>query len=201
MTTKRDIERRLEALEQETASEDDDEDETERLEFHFGVYMYEPEPQLTKALQELGFVVEREEKGTKDGEGGIILHTTPSATDVFGEVSWSRPGLTAVVGDIRIVWDDERREEVLANAEYPTAYGEATVPADPVVVDEGDGWKAVVPSDRVITRMVHRRNDAEYHGFEILGPVELPLQDAAEYDLVEVDADPDDDRHPNRPDI
>lgn len=73
-------------------------------------------------------------------------------------------------------------------------YAEPTIPPDPVVVNEGDGWQAVVPSDRVITNMVHRRGDAEYHGFGILGPVELPTADADEYDLVETDADPDGDR-------
>lgn len=49
---------------------------------------------------------------------------------------------------------------------------------------------AVVPSDRVITNTGERRGDAEHGGHEIFGPVELPLADAAEHDLVEIDADP-----------
>ena len=32
-------------------------------------------------------------------------------------------------------------------------------------------------------------------------PVDLPLTDADKYDLVEVDANPDADRQPNRPDV
>lgn len=58
-----------------------------------------------------------------------------------------------------------------------------------------------MPSDHVITTMIQRRGDAEYHGFEILGPVSLPLADAAECDLVEVDADPEGNRQPNRSDV
>ena len=48
--------------------------------------------------------------------------------------------------------------------------------------------------------MVHRHGDAERRGFEILEPVGLPLADVAEYDLIEVDADPDGDRQPGLPD-
>lgn len=102
---------------------------------------------------------------------------------------------------MRIVWEDDYLEQVLADAEYPTEYGEPEVPAAPFVVDEGDGWQAVVPSHRVVTQMVHRRCGAEYHGLDILGPVELPVADADEYDLVEVDADPDGDRQPGLPDV
>lgn len=98
---------------------------------------------------------------------------------------------------MRIVWEDERLEEVLADAKYPTEHAEPDVPVDPLVVDED--WRAVVSADRVITNMVQRRADAEYHRFEILGPVERPVEDADEYDLVEVDADPDKDRQPEFP--
>lgn len=96
-------------------------------------------------------------------------------------------------GAVRVVWDDERLERVLADAEHPVEYAEVEPPADPIVIDEGEGWRALAPAEQVITKMVQRRSDAEYHGFEILGPVELPLQDAAEYDLVEINADLDED--------
>lgn len=86
--------------------------------------------------------------------------------------------------DVRIVWEDERLEEVLADAEYPTEHAESDVLADPFVVDEG--WRAVMSADRVITNTVQRRADAE---------------DADEYDLVEVDADPDEDRQLGLPDV
>ena len=122
-----------------------------------------------------------------------MLQTTPSAGDVLGRVSWHRDGPTADHNDVRIIWEADRLEQVRADAEHPTVYAEPDVPAETerTVIDEGEGWVAVVPSDRVITNTVERRNDAEYHGHEILGPVGLPLEHADEYDLVEVDVDPD----------
>lgn len=72
------------------------------------------------------------------------------------------------------------------NAKHPTVYAELDVPAETerIVVAEGEGWVAVVPSDRVITNTGERRGGAEYHGHEILGPVRIPLADGADYDLV-----------------
>lgn len=199
MTTKRRIERKLKTLEEAAAAES--ENEKERLEIHPALLLCKPEPELTDLLRSRGFVVEREEQIHGNGTEDVVLHTTPSVRDVFQEVSWHHAGPTAVPDDVRIVWEDDYLEQVLADAEYPTEYGEPEVPAAPFVVDEGDGWQAVVPSDRVVTQMVHRRCGAEYHGLDILGPVELPVADADEYDLVEVDADPDEDRQPGLPDV
>lgn len=193
MTTKRSLERRLEAVEENVTSEKD------RLKIHFGNgFMYETEPKLTIALRSRGFVIEREERVHENGNEDVRLHTTPSTPDVFSAISWHHGGPTANHNDVRIIWEDERLEQVLADATYATEYAESDVPAgvDTTVVTEGEGWKAVVRADRVITNMVHRRSDAEYHGFEILGPVELPLSDNEKYDLVEVNADPDADRQP-----
>lgn len=122
----------------------------------------------------------------------VLLQTTPSTGDIVGAVSWHRDGPTADLNDIRIVWEADRLEQVRADAEHPTVYAESDVPAETerTVIDEDEGWMAVVPSDWVITNPVERCRDAEYRGHEILGPVELPLADADESDLVEVDADP-----------
>lgn len=163
--------------------------------------LYEPEPELTDAFQSRGFVVKREERDHGHGNEDVVLHTTLSASDIFHAISWYQAGPTAVADDVRIVWEDKRREQVLADAEHPTEYAEPEVPEDPFVVVEHDGWRAVVPSDRVITTMIQRRGDAKYHGFEILEPVGLPLEDATECDLVEVDADPEGNRQPNRSDV
>lgn len=100
-----------------------------------------------------------------------------------------------------IVWEDERREQVLADATYPVTDAEPDVPADPFLIAEDAGWRAVAPTDQVITNLVKQRRDVERHGFEILGPVDLPLTDADKYALGEIDADPDVDRQPKRPDV
>lgn len=78
MTTKRSIKRKLEALEQESAPE------KERLEIHLDkMLMYEPEPELTDAFQPRGFAVGREERDHGHGNEDVVLHTTPSASDIF----------------------------------------------------------------------------------------------------------------------
>lgn len=95
MTTKREIERRLEALEEEAATEN----ETGRMEFHVdNGLMYEPEPELTNALRALGFVVEREEQGEI-----VMLYTTPSTGDLFPTISWHHDGPTVAPNAVRIV--------------------------------------------------------------------------------------------------
>ena len=195
MATKRELERRLADLEAQNRTAGPADDDPERIELYFdGLYMYEPEPELTDALGSRGFVVERDVQDDADS-GTVLLETVPSAGDVLGAVSWHRDGPTADLNDVRIVWEADRLEEVRADAEHPTVYAEPDVPAETerTVIDEGEGWAAVVPSDRVITNTVERRGNAEHRGHEILGPVELPLADADEYDLVEVDADPDED--------
>lgn len=195
MATKRELECRLATLEAQNRTDAPEDDDRERTELYSdGLYMQGPEPELTDALRSCGFVVERDVRDSADG-GIVLLQTTPSTGDVVGAVSWYRDGPTAGLTDIRIVWEADRLEQVRADAEHPTVYAEPDVPAETerTVIDEGEGWMAVVPSDRVITNPVERRCDAEYHGHEILGPVELPLAD--EYDLVEVDADPDADPH------
>lgn len=188
MTTKRDIERKLEALKQEIASEN----EKERLEIYPDGCMCQPEPELTNVFSERGFVVERERIRTSEHET-VRLHTTPSAADILHTVSWHTAGSTAVPDDVRIVWEAERLEAVLADAVYPVEYADPEVPDNPFVIDDGDGWSAIVPTDRIITNTVHQRGDAERHDLEILGPVELPIWGAAKYDLVETNVDPDDD--------
>lgn len=97
MTTKRDIERKLEALKQEIASET----EKERLEIYPAGLMCEPEPELTNVFSERGFVVERERIRTREHET-VRLHTTPSAADILHAVSWHTAGPTAVPDDVRI---------------------------------------------------------------------------------------------------
>lgn len=203
MVTKRELERKLADLEAQKRTDVPEDDDRERIEACFdGMYMYEPEPDLTNALGSLGFVVERDVQDYANG-GAVRLRTTPSAGDILGTVGWRHDGPTADHNDIRIIWEADRLEQVRADAEHPTVYTEPDVPdaADRTVVAEGDGWKAVVPSDRLITNMVQRRSKAESHGFDILGPVELPLEDTDQYDLVEVDAAPDEDRQPRRPDV
>lgn len=197
MATKRELERKLADLEAQNRTDAPEDDDRERIELCFdGLYMYEPEPELTDALGSCGFVVERDVRDYADG-GMVLLQTTPSAGDISGAVSWHRDGPTADLNDVRIVWEADRLKQVRTDAEHPTVYAEPDVPAETerTVIDEGEGWVAVVLSDRVITNTVERRGNAEHRGHEILGPVELPVADADEYDLVEVevDADPDED--------
>lgn len=53
--------------------------------------------------------------------------------------------------------------------------------------DAGETWWAVAPSEHVIMKIVYRCDTAENHGFDILRPVEFPLNDTAEYDLVSME--------------
>lgn len=78
--------------------------------------MYEPEPELTDAFQSRGFVVKREERDHGHGNEDVVLHTTLSASDIFHAISWYHAGPTAIADDVRIVWEDKRREQVLADA-------------------------------------------------------------------------------------
>ncbi|ADJ13911.1 hypothetical protein [Halalkalicoccus jeotgali] len=196
MATKRQLERKLAELEAQNHSTTPEEDDRECLELHFdGLHAYELEPELTDTLSSYGFVVERDVREYANGRT-VVLQTTPSASAVLGAVSWHRDGPTADHNDVRIIWEPDRLEQVRADAEHSTVYVAPDVPdeTERTVIAEGDGWTAIVPSDRVITNRVVRRKNAEYHGYEILGPVELPLENAAEYDLVEVTTDPDGDR-------
>lgn len=196
MVTKRNIERRLKALEKTASSKNG----KKRIEIYPDGLMCEPEPELTNAFSERGFVVEREQIGAGEHES-VRLHTTPSAADILHMVSWHTAGPTAVPNDVRIVWEAERLEAVLADAAYPVEYADLEAPDNSFVIDDGDGWTAVVPADRVITNLVAQRGIGENHDLEILGPIKLPISGADEYDLVEVDADPDDDRFRWTPEI
>lgn len=183
--TRRNLEKRLDDLEDQVTAEGD------RLEMLAGYgLMYADEPALTDYLVSLGFVVEREERVHGNGHEDVMVHTTPSGSDVFHSVLWHHDGLTAPRDDLRIVWDDRRLEAVLANAEYPVEHEAPELPDDPVIVDEGDGWKAVAPADHLVENMVLKRSAAENYGYDILGPVPSRIAAAAEHDLVEVDAEP-----------
>lgn len=185
MTTKRSIEKRIEHLEEGLAIEKD------RLELLVGPGLwYGPEPELTNLLISRGFVVEREDQVHKKRHQHVQLHTIPSAFNVFQSILWHYDGPTAAQDDVRVMWEDAHREQVVSNATYPVEYSDPDLPDNPIVVDEGDGWMAVAPADRVVENMVLRRSAAEQYGYEIRDPVPSWIDDADEYDLVEVDADP-----------
>jgi len=183
--TRRNLEKRLGDLEDQVTAEGD------RLEMLGGyALMYAGEPTLSDYLVSLGFVVEREEREHGNGHEDVVVYTTPSASDVFHSVLWHYDGPTAPRDDLRIAWDDDRLEAVLADAEYPAEYDPPELPDDPVVVDEGDGWRAVTPAEYVVENMVLKRSAAENYGYDILGPVPSRIDEGDEHDLVEVDADP-----------
>lgn len=198
MTTKRELERRLAALEEAAA----DEPEKGRPEIHLGGgFMYGTEPHLTDFLRSIGFVVEREERCHGNEHEDVLLETAPPALGVFNTTSWNYPGRTAVREELRIIWEDDALEKARGDADHPVTYAEPDMPENPIVVTEDEGWMAVAPVEHVITSMIHRRANAEFHGFDILDPVELPIQGATEYDLVKVDADPNAERRPRAPDV
>jgi hypothetical protein len=58
---------------------------------------------------------------------------------------------------VQIVWDADRLEEVIENADHPVKYEPSDLPDDPAVVVGGDGWEAVVPVDRVIENSIMKR--------------------------------------------
>jgi len=183
--TRRKLEKRLGDLEDQVTTEGD------RLEMLGGYgLMYADEPALSDYLFSLGYVVEREERVHGNGHEDVVVHTTPSASDVFHSVLWHYDGPTAPRDDLRIAWDDDRFEAVLADAEYSAEHDTPELPDDPVVVDEGDGWRAIAPAECVVENMVLKRSAAENYGYNILGPVPSRIDDAGEHDLVEVDADP-----------
>ena len=182
--TKRTINARLEALEEETTNENP------RLEVLPEVMRYNTEPRLTADLMFRGFVVEREPQTDGPGRSMVRLQTTPSMRDVTHAVLWHTEGPTAPKDEIRIAWDDDRREAVLEAADSDVVSETPTLPSDPVVVADGDGWEAVVTADRVVENMILRQAEAETFDYEILGPVPPWIDGTDEYDLVEVDAEP-----------
>lgn len=183
--TKRNLSVRLEELEQGLIDQDG------RLELLDGPGIeYRSEPDLTDDLVSAGFVVEREERVHNNGNEDVVLYTTPSAFEVFYAVLWHYPGPTAPRDDVCIAWEDDRLEQVLDSAEYPIAYTPPDCPANASIVVEGDGWRAIAPTERVIENMVLRRSSAESYGYKIIGPVGVPIENSREYDFVEVDADP-----------
>ena len=179
--TKRTIDARLEELERKVG------EKRERTEILIGYGVsVAPEPQLTDYLVSLGFVVEREVRTHSSGYEDVQLHTTPSSPEIFQSICWHSTGRTALREDIRIMWEEDSREAILADADYPARYIEPDYPDGPIVVEEGDGWMAVVPQDRVIKNTVTRRSTAERQGYEIIRSVPSWVPDADEYDLVEV---------------
>ena len=183
--TRRNLEKRLNELEDQVTAEGD------RFEMLTGyAFMYADEPALTDYLVSLEFVVECEEQVYGNGHEDVLVHTTPSASDVFHSVLWHYDGSTAPRDDLRIAWDDDHLEAVLANAEHPVEHDTPEFSADPVVGDEGDGWRVVAPADHVVENMVLKRSATENYGYDILGSVPSRIDDVDEYDLVEVDADP-----------
>lgn len=192
MTTKRNIERRLEALEAQTA------DVGDRPEMVADAWLWRgPEPELTDYLATRGFVIEREARHYENGYEDVLLHATPSAGNLRHQLLWHWDGPTAPLDDLRIVWEDTAHDAVLADVAHPVEYSRPGPPDESVTIEAGDGWQAVVPEDRVIDSLVLRRGGAERSPYEIRRPVELPIRNADEYDLVVVDADPGADRHPN----
>lgn len=185
MTTKREIRRRLEALEERTADAD------ERLEILSGPsLMMATEPHLSAPLAAQGFVVEREERTHGNGHGNVLVYATPAAGDLRHSLLWHYPGPTAPREDLCILRDDDRHAQICAESDHPLTFERPDPPSDPVVIEDGDGWRAVVPGDRAIESMILRRGSAERSSHDIRGPVELPIANADEYDLVVLDADP-----------
>lgn len=179
--SKREIERAVDDL-ADTAT-------TSRGEFIAGMALWcGEEPELTEYLTTRGFVVEREVR-THNGHEDVILHTTPPAVDVFHQITWHYGGPTTPNDAVRVRFDEDRREEALATAEYPVEYEEPPLPEEPITVVDGDGWEAVAEADLVAENMVDRRSKAEREGLEVLGEAP-PIPDREKYDLVEINARP-----------
>lgn len=177
------LKRRLDNLEEQVTSEQG------RIEALAEMALWHaPEPEFTDYLASRGFVVEREERRHDNGHQDVLLHTTPSAADIFHSIVWHHEGPTLPRDEIRILWEDSALETVLSSTEHPAEH-EPQNPDETTVVVEGDGWHAVGPSERVIENMVIRRSTAERHDFEILRSVPSSVEDADEYDLVEVNAE------------
>lgn len=147
------------------------------------------EPELTEYLSTRGFVVKREVRNFDNGYQDVLLHTTPSAKDVFYSVTWHYGGPTTPNDAVRIRWDANALEDALDTAEHPVRHEDPELPDDPVTVVDGDGWDAVAEADLVAERMVGRRSRAEREGWDIIGEAP-PIPDREKYDLVEIDADP-----------
>jgi len=183
--TKRSIEARLEDLERKV------DERNERWELHFGPgMMMAPEPQLTDYLVSLGFVVEREVRNHSNGHEDVVLRTIPDAIGLFNTVLWHYEGPTVHRDDVRIMWEDDTLEATLAGVEHHVEHSEPDYPTSWTSVDEGDGWTAVAPTDRVVSNAIVRRSEAESNGHDILRSVPSYIPDADEYDLVEVDMEP-----------
>ncbi|KAB7514656.1 hypothetical protein DM867_05940 [Halosegnis rubeus] len=185
MTSRREIRDRTAALEDRTT------EAGERLETVVGGgLMIATEPQLSAPVAAQGFVVEREARTHDTGHEDVVLHTTPSVSELRHSLLWYYPGPTAPREDLRILWADDRHDQVCAAATHPIIFDRPDPPPEPVVIKEGDGWRAVVPAARTIESMILRRGNAERSSHDIRGPVELPIADADEYDLVVLDAAP-----------
>lgn len=183
--TRQNLEKRLSTLEAQSSTDGD------RLEMLAGkTFMYDNEPTLTNYLVSLGFVVAREQQVHSTGSENVLLHTTPSADDLFHSILWHYGGPTAPRDDLRIIWDSEQLETVIAAAEHPVEHHPSGPHTDAVVVNKGDGWEALAPDEYVVENMVCKRSEAENAGYDILGPVPPQIEDADTFDLVEVDADP-----------
>jgi hypothetical protein len=146
-------------------------------------------PELTDYLATRGFVVERKIRTHDNGHQDVVLYPTPGAMDIFNELTWHSPGPTAPNDAIRIEWSDDALEAALDAAEHPVEHNTVELPADPVTVTEGDGWRAVAARELVAENMVDRRSRAEQQGLKILGNAP-PVSDREKHDLVELDAEP-----------
>jgi len=123
------------------------------------------EPELTNYLTTRGFVVEREERIHDNGYRDLMLHTTPSAKDVFYSITWHYGGPTTPNDAVRIRWNDaDALDAALDAADHPVRHEDPLLPDDPVTVVEGDGWDAVADPDLVAERMVDRRSRAKKEG-------------------------------------
>lgn len=147
------------------------------------------EPELTEYLTTRGFVVEREVRKHDNGYQDVLLHTTPSAKDVFYSATWHYGGPTTPNDAVRMRWGTDALEDALDAVEHPVRHEEPELPDDPVTVVDGDGWDAVAEAELVAERMVDRRSRAEREGWDIIGDAP-PIPDREKYDLVEIDADP-----------
>ena len=185
LPTKRTIDARLEELERKVG------EKRERWELHFGPgMMTAPEPRLTDYLVSLGFVVDREVRTHSTGHEDVVLRSTPDAIGLFNTVLWHYEGPTVHRDEVRIVWEDDALEATLTGVEHDVEYSEPDYPASWTSVDEGDGWTAVAPTDRVVSNAIVRRSAAKSNGYDILRSVPSYIPDADKHDLVEVDMEP-----------
>lgn len=180
--SKRELERAVESLSEASGGS--------RTEIVSGMGLwFEDEPALTEYLASRGFVVERKVRTHDNGHQDVVLYPTPDAMDVLNSLTWHRAGPTAPNDAIRIEWSDDALEAALDAAEYPVEHNTVELPADPVTVTQGDGWRAVAERELVAGNMVDHRSRAERQGLKILGNAP-PVSDREKHDLVELDAEP-----------